>query len=85
MRTNFQMWRDFYESKPPFNANLSRYADVKLQVARSATRSSNMLYDSRRARHIYTLDFILKHINFWLSQEDSTTPFNRRQREVDEL
>lgn len=85
MRTMSQMWKEIYESVPPYNANSDNYMELKREVERSVTRSSNMLYDSRRAPSIYTLDFILKHINFWLSQERSTTPFYRRQRKVDVL
>ena len=67
MRTISQMWKEIYESKPAFNADTELHALYKRRVEVAVTRSSNMLYDSRRAPNIYTLNFILSHVNFWLS------------------
>lgn len=85
MRTMSQMWKEILYGMPAYNADVTMHIQLIKEVERSVTRSSNMLYDSRRAPSIYTLDFILKHINFWLSQESTVTPFYRRQRKVDEL
>lgn len=69
MRTMSQMWKEIYENKPAYNCDSELHALYKRKVERCVTRSSNMLYDSRRARNIYTLEFILSHINFWLSED----------------
>lgn len=63
------MWKEIYEGVPPYNSDTELHALYKRQVQVSVTRSSNMLYDSKRATNIYTLEFILSHVNFWLSND----------------